>query len=215
MHRFAVFVLAALVLAPAGAAARGISPGHLEEQPSFSASLPWSRISNWDLTRHWSSPQAPRSSAREDASTARQTALETGLVREINGVRRVRGLKPLLYSAKLTAAAVQHTREMGADGYFEHESFDSTEFWKRIARWYPSRGFSSWSVGENLLYSAPEVEGAGSGVDDWMSSPGHRANLLNRSWREIGIAAIHFDNAPGEYGGGPVTIVTADFGYRR
>jgi len=214
MHRFAVFVLAALVLAPAGAAASGISPGHLE-QPSFSASPPWSRTSNWDLTRHWSSALAPTSSARQDASTARQTALENGLVREINAVRRVHGLKPLLSSAKLTAAAVQHTREMGADGYFEHESFDSTEFWKRIARWYPSKGFRSWSVGENLLYSSPDIEGAGSGVDDWMSSPGHRANLLNRSWREIGVAAIHFDSAPGEYADGPVTIVTADFGYRR
>jgi uncharacterized protein YkwD len=214
MHRFTLFVLAALVLAPAGAAARGIAPGHLE-QPAFSASPPWARISNWDLTRHWIPALAPSSSAREDASTARQTALETGLVREINGVRQVHGLRPLLYSVKLTAAAVQHTREMGADGYFEHESFDSTEFWKRIARWYPSKGFRSWSVGENLLYSSPDVEGAGSGVEDWMSSPGHRANLLNRSWREIGIAAIHFDSAPGEYDGGPVTIVTADFGYRR
>jgi len=98
---------------------------------------------------------------------------------------------------------------------FRSESFDSTEFWKRIARWYPSRGFGSWSVGENLLYSAPDVENADSGVEDWMASPGHRANLLSRTWREIGIAAIHFDSAPGEYNGGPVTIVTADFGYRR
>jgi uncharacterized protein YkwD len=48
-----------------------------------------------------------------------------------------------------------------------------------------------------------------------MQSPPHRANLLDRSWREIGVSAIHFDSAPGDYAGGPVTIVTADFGVRR
>lgn len=214
MHRFAVCVVAALVLAPAGAAALETSPGHLD-RPSFGASPPWARIAKWNLSRRWSTPKTDASKTQESGSTARQTALETGLVREINDVRREHGLKPLAASAKLTAAAVQHTREMGVDGYFEHESFDSTAFWKRIERWYPSRGFRSWSVGENLLYSAPDVDNAGSGVDDWMSSPGHRANLLSRTWREIGIAAIHFDSAPGEYDGGPVTIVTADFGYRR
>jgi len=215
MHRFAVFVLAALVLAPAGAAALETAPSSHLDQTTFGASPPWTRIANWNLSRRWSSALVPTTSARPDASTARQTALETGLVREINDIRRAHGLKPLLSSAKLTAAAVQHTREMGADGYFEHESFDSTEFWKRIARWYPSKGFRSWSVGENLLYSSPDLETAASSVNDWMASPGHRANLLSRTWREIGVAAIHFDSAPGEYAGGPVTIVTADFGYRR
>ena len=48
-----------------------------------------------------------------------------------------------------------------------------------------------------------------------MHSPPHRENILDPSWREIGIAAIHFDTAPGEYRDGPVTIVTADFGARR
>jgi hypothetical protein len=39
--------------------------------------------------------------------------------------------------------------------------------------------------------------------------------MLSRAWREIGISAIHFDAAPGEYDGQAVTIVTADFGLRR
>jgi uncharacterized protein YkwD len=214
MRRFAIFALAALVLAPAGAAARETLPGDLN-QVSIGAAPRWAQIANWNLSKTSRSPLVATSKATQDQSRARQTALESGLVREINDARRTHGLKPLVVSAKLTAAAVQHTREMGADGYFEHESFYNTEFWKRIARWYPSKGWSSWSVGENLLYSSPDVDGAASGVDDWMSSPGHRANLLSRTWREIGVAAIHFDNAPGEYEDEPVTIVTADFGYRR
>src|ERR1051326_6691286 len=216
MHRFAIAVLAALVLAPAGVAARTVEPGHLN-QPSLEVSPPWGRIANWDLSKRWHTTQvsAPRAQQKDSTTTARQTALEGDLLHEINDVRREHGLRPLALSPKLTAAAVQHTREMGADGYFEHESFDNTEFWKRIEHWYPSKGFGAWAVGENLLYSAPELESAPSGVQDWMASPGHRANLLSHTWREIGLAAMHFDSAPGEYDGGPVTIVTADFGYRR
>jgi uncharacterized protein YkwD len=146
-------------------------------------------------------------------SAAQRTTLENSLLRAINDVRRERGLRPFVYSTRLATAASQHTREMGADGYFEHESYDSTPFWKRIERSYPSRGWRYWAVGENLLYSSPDVT-ATDGVDMWMKSPPHRANLLSRTWREIGISAVHFESAPGEYDGGPVTIVTADFGSR-
>jgi len=38
---------------------------------------------------------------------------------------------------------------------------------------------------------------------------------LAREWREVGVAAEHFDSAPGPFGGRSVTIVTADFGVRR
>jgi uncharacterized protein YkwD len=153
-------------------------------------------------------------SAREQAVATRLVTLEAQLAQQVNSIRRAHGLKPLKVSEKLAAAATAHTREMGTDGYFEHESFDSTPFWKRVAHWYPSRGWRSWSVGENLLYRSPDVT-AESSVEMWMESPPHRTNLLSRSWREIGISAIHFEAAPGEYDGAPVTIVTADFGTRR
>jgi uncharacterized protein YkwD len=154
------------------------------------------------------------SPAATGGTAVRQAALESGLIHEINDVRREHGLRPLVVSAKLARAAAQHTREMGARGYFEHESYDSTPFWKRIEHWYTSAGRSSWSVGENLLYSSPDVS-ADEGLDLWMHSPEHRANLLSRAWREIGLSAVHFTTAPGEYDNEPVTIVTADFGVRR
>ena len=158
----------------------------------------------------------PAALAQNDARARahRQSALETQLVQQINAVRRSHSLRPLKVSSKLASAATSHTREMGSDGYFEHESFDSTPFWKRVARWYTSRGWRSWSVGENLLYRSPDVT-AEAGIDLWMNSPPHRANVLSRSWREVGISAIHFEGAPGEYNGSAVTIVTADFGVRR
>ena len=48
----------------------------------------------------------------------------------------------------------------------------------------------------------------------WMASPKHRANVLSRSWREIGIAAVSVVAAPGIFAGSDVTIVSTDFGAR-
>src|SRR6185437_2393096 len=97
-------------------------------------------------------------------------------------VRVDRGLRPLVISKKLSAAAAQHTREMGADGYFEHESFDKSPFWERIAKWYPSRGWNSWGVAENILWSSLDVTANGV-VRTWFNSPQHRANMLSKNWR--------------------------------
>jgi uncharacterized protein YkwD len=147
-------------------------------------------------------------------AAARPNALEAALVLEINDVRVEHGLRPLALSPRLNASAAEHTREMGAQGYFEHESRDGTPFWKRIQRWYPSRGQSFWFVGENL-FSSGEGLTAERAVSVWMASRNHRLNVLSRTWREIGISAIRFDSAPGEFGGEPVILVTADFGVRR
>jgi uncharacterized protein YkwD len=103
---------------------------------------------------------------------------------------------------------------MGADGYFAHDSRDGTAFWKRIGRWYPASRSRYWAVGENLLWSSPDLSPA-TALDRWMASPEHRANILKPDWHEIGVSAVHVDAAPGAYAGRSVTIVTTDFGVRR
>ena len=86
---------------------------------------------------------------------------------------------------------------MGADGYFEHNSHDGTAFWKRIERWYGSGGYGYWSVGENLLWSSPDVEPAGA-LELWMDSPEHRANILTaRVARDRYLGRARRSAAPG------------------
>ena len=102
---------------------------------------------------------------------------------------------------------------MVTDGYFAHESVDGAPFWKRLSAYSSSAPHGVWSVGENLLWSSPDV-GAGKALELWMASPEHRHNILTARWREIGIAAIHTDSAPGTYGGQAVTVITTDFGVR-
>ncbi len=147
------------------------------------------------------------------ASTAILSGYEYDIVRRMNAIRTARGLRALRVSRQLSAAAAYHTNQMGLRGFFEHESANGADFWKRIERFYPSRRSSSWSVGENILWGSPEIS-ASKAVREWMHSPPHRANILSREWREVGLGAAHFASAPGQYRGGPVTIVTADFGAR-
>jgi len=153
-----------------------------------------------------SSQAAPR-------SYTRLTSLETGVLSEINAFRAQHGLPRLTLSRDLTAAASQHSSEMATDGYFAHTSYDGQAFWKRIQSFYSSSSWPYWSVGENLLWSSPDVD-ADHALQLWVASPEHLANLLNPRWRQIGVSAVHLGTAGGTYNGLPVTIITTDFGVR-
>ena len=148
------------------------------------------------------------------AAGAALTPLESGVLSDINAFRRAHHLQPLRVSARLDEAARAHTLQMAHDGYFAHESADGSAFWQRIQAFYPSSAWAYWSVGENLLYSSPDITPA-KALQMWLASPEHRANLMNPRWREIGVAAVHESAAPGVYEGRRVTIVTTDFGVRR
>jgi len=142
------------------------------------------------------------------------TSLDRGVLQQLNEIRALHGLTALKLDPSLNASAAQHSDEMGMKGYFEHNSADGTLFWKRIQRYYPATNFSYWSVGENLLWSSPDVDAA-QAMRMWMNSPEHKANILNPRWRQIGISAVHLDSAPGTYQNLSVTIITTDFGVRR
>jgi uncharacterized protein YkwD len=156
---------------------------------------------------------APAGATSQAPATA-MSALEQGVLADVNALRRDHGLASLRLSTKLTAAARAHSLEMAKRGYFGHDSADGSSFDRRIVRYYPLRGTHYWSVGENLLWSSPDVDAAGA-LNMWMDSPEHRRILLTTRWREIGLSAVHVTAAPGTYGGREVTIVTADFGVRR
>src|SRR6266849_3093259 len=118
------------------------------------------------------------------------SSLEQGVLVDINAFRSEHHLAPLRLSSALTQAARAHSQQMASEGYFAHESADGSAFWKRIQHFYASSAFRFWSVGENLLWSSPDVDPDGA-LKLWVNSPEHRANLLNARWREIGVSAIH------------------------
>lgn len=156
---------------------------------------------------------APAGAARTAPASGR-SALEQAVLSEVNALRASKGLVPLRYSKPLAVAARAHSASMAQRGFFSHSSPDGSAFWKRVQRHYGSGGYGYWSVGENLLWSSPDVD-AKHALRMWLNSPPHRKTLLSKEWREIGLGAVHVSAAPGTYGGREVTIVTADFGVRR
>ncbi len=148
-----------------------------------------------------------------DRELFRASALESSVLAQINTLRAKRGLRPLKLSPQLAAAARAHSESMARKGFFSHDSANGSDFSTRVRRYYGPSGFRSWYVGENLVWRSPDLD-ASAAVALWMSSPPHRANLLRREWREIGLGAIHAYSAPGVFEGLEVTVVTADFGTR-
>jgi len=147
-------------------------------------------------------------------STARppqtvRSALAAGVLARLNAIRVSHRLVPLVLNGQLTAAATQHSKEMLVRGYFSHDSFDGSSYQKRIKRYY-RKGM----VGENLLWSSPDV-GAARALTLWMATAEHRAAILDPRWRAIGIGAVHSASAPGKYRGRAVTVITTDFRARR
>ena len=121
---------------------------------------------------------------------AGRAALERSIVGEINALRASRGLPRLALSTGLALAARGHSRDMALAGYFSHTSRDGRDFGERVRRYYGSRGYRTWRIGENLLWASPEID-ADRAVQMWLDSPAHRRILLTREWREIGLSAVH------------------------
>ena len=133
----------------------------------------------------------PKSTAvRAPHKKSQLSPLDRQVASAINQFRKTHGL-PLLHVAhQLNAASRQHSKEMGSHGYFDHNSADGTVWWKRIQHYYPQTGYRYWTVGENLVYSSPDISAA-TAMKMWIGSPEHLANLMNPSWRNLGVASVH------------------------
>jgi uncharacterized protein YkwD len=143
----------------------------------------------------------------------RMLSLESLVLDHVNDVRSTHGMTPLARSLELSQAALAHSRSMAALGYFSHESRNGTSFSQRVKRFYLPRA-GTWTVGENLAMFGGPPPSADAIVAAWMSSPGHRANLLRGTFREAGIGIVHSPAAGGVFGGAPTWVITLDIGRR-
>ncbi len=126
--------------------------------------------------------------------------LSSVLVDYTNQNRDTQSYSHLVISPVLEKAAQMKARDMAEKGYFAHNSPDGKTPWY----WFRQAGYDFAYAGENLAVNfneSAEVSNA------WMNSPGHRANILNEKFTEIGIAT-----AQGYYQGKPTTFVVQLFG---
>lgn len=132
--------------------------------------------------------QTPPSSGGNGSGTsgdskADNQSFEERVAELVNQQRAANGLKPVTLSAELSKAARAKSQDMHDNRYFAHESptygspFDMLK----------SFGISYRTAGENIAmgYATPEAV-----MNAWMNSTGHRANILNASYTQIGVGYV-------------------------
>jgi uncharacterized protein YkwD len=149
------------------------------------------------------------SSANARVSTASKRVLIRATLCVLNVERAKHHLRPLRLNRKLAAAARGHSGAMASRHFFSHNSLNGTSFVDRIRRTGYLRGARSWSVGENIAWGSGRLSTPRAIGRAWMNSPGHRANILSRSFRAIGIGI-----AAGTPSGRGGSTYTTDFGRR-
>src|SRR3954453_9931104 len=119
----------------------------------------------------------------------------------LNQQRRAHGLVALQADARLGRAALGHSKDMVSHRYFAHESRAGAPFSARL----PRAGFHV--LGENIGWGSGSLSTPRSMVRAWMHSAPHRANILDRRYRKIGVGV-----AFGSPVGGSGASYTTDFG---
>lgn len=107
-------------------------------------------------------------------------AYEQEVVRLVNAQRAQNGLKPLAENWELSRVARYKSADMAGKRYFSHESPTYGSPYQMMR----SFGISFRSAGENIAYGQRTPAAV---VAAWMNSSGHRANILNSSYTQIGV----------------------------
>jgi uncharacterized protein YkwD len=144
-------------------------------------------------------PSARRAAAAgqpADGTAAGTTAAEAAVLVLVNQERAKANCGPLSADARLTAAARAHSADMAGRGYFAHDTPDGVGVGTRVT----GAGYRWSAVGENIAQGQQTPAAV---MQAWMNSPGHRANILNCRFSNIGIGLARPGRSP---------LWTQDFG---
>ncbi|MFH9862970.1 CAP domain-containing protein, partial [Streptomyces sp. NPDC017202] len=142
-------------------------------------------------------PRPPAGTAPAAGTATPASDAVTRVVALVNSERAKAGCSPVTPNAKLAQAARAHSADMASHHTMSHTGSDGSDPGRRITR----AGYLWSTYGENVAYgySTPEQVMAG-----WMASAGHRHNILDCAFKEIGVGLAQ----PGDYW-------TQDFGTAR
>ncbi|MFB7650579.1 MULTISPECIES: CAP domain-containing protein [unclassified Streptomyces] len=169
-------------------------PSDAGSKPSTGSSKPTAGASKPPAAKP--TPSAPASPSTPAATTPASGDVAK-VVELVNAERGKAGCSPVTVNAALTKAAQAHSEDMAATGTMSHSGSNGSSPEDRIT----NAGYNWSTYGENVAYGyeTPEKVMAG-----WMSSPGHKENILNCDFKEIGVGLAQ----PGSYW-------TQDFGTAR
>lgn len=206
---------AATPSAPAPPSAPSPSSSSASATPSTPASKPSSAPASAPAPREKSKAPAPAAPKPAAPSAPERNAVPSGrsqtpsaqvpsaevsaaasVMSLVNQQRTMAGCSPVSADPALGALATAFSDDMAARGFFDHTDPDGRSPWDRAAKaGVPSLG------GENIARGQADARAV---MDAWMNSPDHRANILNCSYKSLGVG-VHFGP------GGPWW--TQDFGF--
>jgi uncharacterized YkwD family protein len=111
------------------------------------------------------------------------------VLRLVNNERSKNGLQPLTLSQKLTSIANVKAADMRDRNYFDHTSPTYGSPFEMLQHF----GVTYTAAGENIAAGQKNAEAV---MRDWLNSSGHRANILNKEYKELGVGYV----SGGSYG---------------
>ncbi|GAA1593824.1 CAP domain-containing protein [Streptomyces globosus] len=117
------------------------------------------------------------------------TDAESAVLSIVNKERAAAGCGPLSSNAKLSAAARAYSDTMARSGVMSHTGPDGSTMTSRVE----AAGYAWSRLGENIARGQSDADAV---MKAWMNSPGHRANILNCAFKEIGIGVHKGDGGP-------------------
>ncbi|GGW41838.1 hypothetical protein GCM10010503_17600 [Streptomyces lucensis JCM 4490] len=142
-------------------------------------------------------PSAPAAAPSAPKATATASGVTARILELVNAERAKVGCQALTLNSALTKAAQAHSADMAAHQNMSHTGSDGSMPGDRITR----AGYVWSSYGENVAYGYATADQVMAG---WMASPGHRENILNCAFKEIGVGLAQ-----------PNSYWTQDFGTAR
>jgi uncharacterized protein YkwD len=132
----------------------------------------------------------------------------------LNVERTSRGRAPLTSDGQLGKAAQAYSAKMVRLRFFDHVCPQGTTPTSRVrgGTSYLRGHARNWSLGENIAWGSGQLATPEAIVRSWMHSAGHRRNILDRGFRNIGIGIA--SGAPDDVQGQPAATYTTDFGFR-
>lgn len=121
---------------------------------------------------------------QNDTPQGTTTSAEAGqILNLVNNERAKQGLSSLTLSNELTSIANTKAEDMRDNNYFDHTSPTYGSPFEMLQRF----GVQYSAAGENIAAGQKSAEAV---MRDWMNSSGHRANILNREYKELGVGYV-------------------------
>ncbi|MEL7209824.1 MAG: CAP domain-containing protein, partial [Actinomycetota bacterium] len=113
-------------------------------------------------------------------ATGGDGAIQQQILQLTNAERAKAGCPALSLDSRLTAAADGHAEDMAANNYFDHRGRNGSSLGSRVT----AAGYDWRRVGENIAAGQRDAEAV---LRSWMGSSGHRANILDCRFGELGV----------------------------